>query len=112
MGNYNSVQGFMNEEDLKERVRLLFKNVSTFSFTDKQQVRQVRTLVRQFTEEIVNCNLSFFKKYIDTYLEGLAVGITAKLISYNFSDENLQETNIAEFLTYLAHIRNVHASDD
>lgn len=39
MGNYNSVQGFMNEEDLKERVRLLFKNVSTFNFTDKQQVR-------------------------------------------------------------------------
>jgi uncharacterized protein YgbK (DUF1537 family) len=36
MGNYNSVQGFMNEEELKEKVKLLFKYVSTFDFTDKQ----------------------------------------------------------------------------
>ena len=36
MGNYNSVQGFMNEEELKEKVKLLFNYVSTFDFTDKQ----------------------------------------------------------------------------
>ena len=65
----------MNEEDLKERVKLLFSNVSTFDFTDKQQVRQVRNLVTQFTEQVVNRNLPFYKQYIDTYLDGLAVGI-------------------------------------
>ena len=110
MGNSETkLEEHISDEEVKLYVIELFQNVSKYNPREKADMTQIGLLVRRFMEIFINEKLPIFKKYVDDYINGLTVGATAKLLSYNITDSD-RDSQITDFMNYLAFVRDVHIS--